>query len=155
MIPLNREIAGLLPGLRRYAHALTGNRMSGDRYVRITLETLAEEPWRIRAGRDVRFHLYKLFNDVLSIFAPDSDDDTIDQADPYHRLKHRVLDLPLTSRKLLLLVTVERFPLHRAAELLDMPTLEAEAYLADARDRLCSLVAEGAARVRISQEQAA
>src|SRR5262249_30704916 len=119
------------------------------------LEILAEEPWRVRAGRDVRFHLYKLFNDVLSIFAPGPDDGTIDQADPYHRLKHSVLDLPLTSRRLLLLVTVERFPLHRAAELVDMPTREAEAHLADARARLCSLTAEGAGRVRNSQEQAA
>ena len=139
MTPLNQEIATLLPGLRRYARAVTGDRPSGDRYVRIALEILAEEPWRIRAGSDVKFDLYKLFDDVLSIFEPGPVDDAVDRADPYHRLKHGVLDLPLTSRKLVLLVTVERFPLRRAAELVHMPMQEAEVHLAGARARLSGI----------------
>lgn len=157
MAPLIQEIATVLPSLRRYARAVVGDHRSGDRYIRVALEILAEEPWRVRPGRDVKFHLYKLFDDVLSIFQPGPSAGMIDEADPYHRLKHGVLDLPLVSRKLLLLVTVERFPLSRAAELLQMPAREAEVHLAGARARLSGLTA--AVReptiARISQEQAA
>jgi DNA-directed RNA polymerase specialized sigma24 family protein len=155
MTPLNQEIARLLPGLRRYARAVTGDRLSGDRYVRIALEILVEEPWRIRAVGDVKFDLYKLFDDVLSIFEPGPAADAIDWADPYHRLKRGVLDLPLVSRKLLLLVSVERFPLRRAAELMRMPVQEAEVHLAGARARLSRLTARVPGIARISQEQAA
>jgi len=157
MTPLIREISKLLPSLRRYARAVTGDRLSADRYIRIALEILAEEPWRLPPGREVKFGLYKLFDDVLSIFEPDPVADTIDQADPYHRLKHGVLDLPILSRKLLLLVTVERFPLSRAAQLLQMPAREAEIYLAGACAQLRGLTPAFPDRLieRISQEQAA
>src|SRR5215469_823243 len=141
MTSINQEIVTLLPGLRRYACAVTGDRQCGDRYVRIALEILAEEPWRVRAGPDVRFCLYRLFDDVLSIFEPGPADEVIEQADPYHRLKHGVLDLPFLSRKLLLLVSVERFSLGRAAELLGMPACEAEVHLAGARAQLSSVTA--------------
>jgi DNA-directed RNA polymerase specialized sigma24 family protein len=141
MTPFMQEIATLLPSLRRYARAVTGSRQSGDRYIRIALEILAEEPWRVRPGRDVKLRLYKLFDEVLSIFEPDPTEGTVDQADPYHRLRHGVMDLPLLSRKLLLLVTVERFPLSRAAELLGMPPREAEVHLAGARAQLSGLAA--------------
>jgi hypothetical protein len=156
MTPLAQEITNVLPGLRRYARAVTGDQRSGDRYIRIALEILAEESWRVRAGREVKFHLYKLFDDVLSIFEP-APSDGIDQADPYHRLKHGVLDLPLLSRKLLLLVTLERFPIGRAAELLQMPEREAEVHLAGARAQLSGFTAPvREPRVEpASQEQAA
>jgi DNA-directed RNA polymerase specialized sigma24 family protein len=142
MTPDIQEIATLLPSLRRYAHAVTGDRRSGDRYVRIALEILAEEPWRLRPGHDVKFRLYQLFDDVLSVFESDPSDDMGDQADPFHRLKQGVLDLPMVSRKLLLLVTVERFPLARAAELVRMPAREAEVHLAGAHARLSSVAGE-------------
>jgi hypothetical protein len=157
MTSLTVEIAKFLPSLRRYARAVTGDQRSGDRYIRIALEILTEEPWRVRPGHDVKFRLYKLFDDVLSIFEPGPSDGMIDQADPYHRLKHGLLDLPLLSRKLLLLVTVERFPLSWAAELLQMPTREAEVHLVGARVQLSELTAafREPPVERISQEQAA
>jgi DNA-directed RNA polymerase specialized sigma24 family protein len=157
MTPLIQEILKLLPSLRRYARAVTGDRRSADRYIRMALEILAEEPWRVPPGHEVKFGLYKLFDDVLSIFESDPTGETIDQTDPYHRLKHGVLDLPILSRKLLLLVTVERFPLSRAAKLLQMPAREAEIHLAGACARLSGLAPALPDRLieRISEEQAA
>jgi DNA-directed RNA polymerase specialized sigma24 family protein len=157
MTPLIQEISKLLPSLRRYARAVTGDRRSADRYIRIALEILAEEPWRLAPGRELKFDLYKLFDDVLSVFEPDPAGDPIDQTDPYHRLKHGVLDLPILSRKLLLLVTVERFPLSRAARLLQMPAREAQIHLAGACAQLSGLTPALPDRIieRISQEQAA
>ena len=157
MTLLIQEISKLLPSLRRYARAVTGDRCSGDRYIRMALEILAEEPWRLPPGQEVKFGLYKLFDDVLSIFESDPVAEAIDQADPYHRLKHGLLDLPILSRKLLLLVTVERFPLSRAAQLLQMPAREAEIHLAGACAQLRGLTPALPDRLieRISQEQAA
>jgi len=157
MTPLTQEISKLLPSLRRYARAVTRDRRSADRYIRAALEILAEEPWRVRPGHDVEFRLYRLFDEILSIFEPDPTGDMIAQTDPYHRLKHGVLDLPILSRKLLLLVMVKRFPLSRAAELLQMPAREAEVRLAGARVQLSGLVPASHERLmeRISQEQAA
>jgi DNA-directed RNA polymerase specialized sigma24 family protein len=65
--------------------------------------------------------------------------------------------LPLLSRKLLLLVTVERFSVSRAAELLEMPEREAEVHLAGARVQLSGFTAafRGAHLEPVSQEQAA
>lgn len=137
MTPLDQEIVHALPSLRRYARAVTGDRHTGDRYVLVALEILSEEPWRIQPGQDMKFRLYKLFDDVLSIFEPGPMKD-IDRADPYHRLRHGVLDLPLLSRKLLLLVVLERFSVARAAEMLELPELEAENHLVGARAQLTS-----------------
>jgi hypothetical protein len=123
----------------------------------LLLEILAEEPWHVWPGQDVKFRLYKLFDQVLSIFEPARSDASADQADPYDGPKHGLMDLPLSSRKLLLLVTVERFPLSRAAEMLEMPAREAELHLAGARAQLCGLTAafRDLAAERILQEQAA
>jgi DNA-directed RNA polymerase specialized sigma24 family protein len=148
-------IAPLLPRLRRYARAVTGDRRTGERYVDIVLEILAEEPWHVWPGEDVKFRLYKLFDQVLSIFEPARSDASSDQADPYDGLRHGVMDLPLSSRKLLLLVTVERFPLSRAAEMLEMPAREAELHLAGARAQLCGVEVRDLPAERILQEQAA
>jgi DNA-directed RNA polymerase specialized sigma24 family protein len=137
MTPLTQEIANVLPSLRRYGRAVTGDRHTGDRYILVTLEILSEEPWRVQPGQDVKFRLYKLFGDVLSIFEPGPMKD-VGRADPYHRLTCRVLDLPLLSRKVLLLVMLERFSVARAAQLLGLPEREAEIHLAGARAQLTS-----------------
>ena len=152
MMPLNQEIADVLPSLRRYGRAVTGDRRTGDRYILVALEILSEEPWRIRTGQDVKFRLYKLFDDVLSIFEPGPMKDA-DRADPYHRLRRGVLDLPLLSRKLLLLVMLERFSVARAAELLELPEREAEIHLAGARAQLRSAL--GTDGLETSHQQAA
>jgi hypothetical protein len=153
MTPLSQEIANVLPSLRRYGRAVTGDRHTGDRYILVALEILSEEPWRIRPGHDVKFRLYKLFDDVLSIFEPGPMKD-VDRADPYHRLRCRVLDLPLLSRKLLLLVMLERFSVARAAELVGLPEREAEIHLAGARAQLTSALGNTDG-LRTSHKQAA
>jgi DNA-directed RNA polymerase specialized sigma24 family protein len=139
MTPLSQEIANVLPSLRRYGRAVTGDRHTGDRYILVALEILSAEPWRIQPGQDVKFRLYKLFDDVLSIFEPGPMKD-IDREDPYHRLRRGVLHLPLLSRKLLLLVMLERFTVARAAELLGLSEREAQIHLAGARAQLSSVL---------------
>ena len=127
MTPLRERIVDALPSLRRYACALVGNRRTGDRYIRIALDVLSQEPWRVQICDDVKFELYKAFHDALGarfIFDSDPPEDW-DDADPHHSVKRGLLDLPLVNRKLLLLVTLEGFSLKRAAELVQLPEREA------------------------------
>jgi DNA-directed RNA polymerase specialized sigma24 family protein len=140
MTPLSREITDALPRLRRYGRAVTGDRRTGDRYIHVALEILSEEPWRIWSRHGVKFHLYKLFNDVLSVLEAGPSHD-VDREDPYHRLRLGVLGLPLLNRKLLLLVMLEQFPVARAAEMLELSEREAKIHLTDARAQLRHLTA--------------
>jgi RNA polymerase sigma-70 factor (ECF subfamily) len=141
MTPLDQEIVEQLPSLRRYACALTGNRQIGDEYVHAALAALADEPWRIGASDDVKPQLFRLFHhvmDALHVRISEASNDA-DDADPYQDIKRGLLDLPLLTRKLLLLVTVERFPLERAASVLGLPAREAKRRFARARIELSGL----------------
>src|SRR5215470_11525699 len=144
MTPLSQEFADTLPSLRRYGRALTGDRRTADRYILLALEILSEEPGRIRPRHDVKFHLYRLFNDVLSVFETESSND-VDREDPYHRLRLGVLGLPLLNRKLLLLV------------MLELSEREAKNHLADARAQLRYVTAalHDTDSLRTSHKQAA
>jgi len=140
MRPLANEIGSTLPALRRYACALTGDQRTGDWYVRVALEALLEEPSRISPNGDERFQLYKLLGEVLTIDGPASfnvpSDADADRAESTDSLKRRVTDLPILTRHLLLLVTLEGFSVRRAAELFGIPESEAEAHLLWARRQL-------------------
>jgi hypothetical protein len=121
--------------LRRYASALTGDRRMGDWYTRITLETLLQEPFRVRADGDVRFQLFKLRGDALSVDGVVSVD-AQDETESDDVLKRGLLALPLLTRHLFLLVTLEGFSVRRAAELLGMAKGEAESFFTFAREQM-------------------
>jgi len=135
MTSLRQRIVETLPSLRRYACALSGDRRTGDEIIRVALMVLAEDPRHVRADADLRFQLYRLFHRVFDVViapaAPSQEDAA--EMDPYHEVKLGLISLPLMSRKLLLLVTMEGFSLERAAELLDLPVREARLRLVRAR----------------------
>jgi predicted DNA-binding protein (UPF0251 family) len=135
--------------LRRYALALTGDRTTGDWYVRVALETLLEEPSRIAPDGDVKFQLYELLCDVLAIGGPASSFPAARFDQDRHgvalNLRDRVLALPLTTRHLLLLVTLEGFALEQAARMMKIPRAEAASRLRSAREH-CSPATDRGAR---------
>ena len=135
MAPLRKQIIETLPSLRRYACALTGDRNTGDEYIRVALMVLAEDPRHLRTAADVKFQLYKLFHRVLDVLiVPVADAlEGFADSDPYYGLKRGLMALPLLSRKLLLLTTMQGFALERAAELLGLPVREARLRLVRAR----------------------
>ena len=138
MTSLSQALNATVPGLRRYAAALTGDRAAGDRYVRVTLETLAQEPWRVHLAGDVRFQLYRLFHEVLHIFnspADEAGDEVVTLAAGW-QLRQQLADLPLLNRELLLLVLLEGFTTKQAAILLHLRLPEAVQRLARARAQL-------------------
>lgn len=124
----------MFSSFRRYTWALTGDRGTGDWYARIALETLAQEPFRVRAGGDVKLQLYKLLGEALSVNSVASD--IPDDAESDDMLKQGLLALPLLKRHLFLLVTREGFAVGRAAELLGMAESEAQSLVASTRQQM-------------------
>jgi DNA-directed RNA polymerase specialized sigma24 family protein len=143
MTPLATDILHILPGLRRYAFALTGSRRSGDEYIRVALEALLQEPWRSDPGGDVKFMLYEFFHRALEICDLPRQEFP-EASDPHVEVKQGLLRLPLLGRKLVLLVTLEGFSLERAAALVHVPEREAELRVAVARRHLHSAAKKAA-----------
>lgn len=129
------DIIPILPSLRRYASALTGSARSGDEYIRVALETIVQEPWRLPVATDIRPELYALLHRTLDV-CHFEDLDSRDGLDGSSDLKHQLMQLPLVDREVLLLVDLEGFALHDAAELLGLPEFEAAWRLTGARRAL-------------------
>lgn len=144
MTALAREIVDALPSLRRYTYALTGDRRRSDSYVGVTLAVLAEEPWHVRPGGDVRYQLYRLVHRVLdALFVPEpAAPIELAAASPRKALVARLQALPLPLRKLVLLTTLERLSLARAAALVELSPWEARTQLARARRALAGVPAQ-------------
>jgi CheY-like chemotaxis protein len=110
------EIVKHLPFLRRYARALTGSQVAGDRYIRACLEgILADKPDLMKQG-DARRELYRWFHDTLGTVdrlhleepppEPGSAPDTV---------QGRLEELPAKERQILLLTSLEAFDIADAA----------------------------------------
>ena len=67
MAEASREIMKQLPYLRRYARAISGSQERGDRYIRVALETIVQEPGRIDPDANVKQQLFQLFHDVWTM----------------------------------------------------------------------------------------
>ncbi len=96
------DIIPILPGLRRYASALTGSVRSGDEYIRVGLEALVAEPWRVPGAINVKPELYALLHRTLRAChfrdlgsAEKRDGGSVE-------FKHDLLRLPLLDREVLL-----------------------------------------------------
>ena len=136
MASLSSEIAKHLPFLRRYARALTGSQERGDRYIRLCLETLVEEPSRIPSDVSVRVQLFGLFHDVWTTVdnvAPEVEDSTGEQE---AQVKERLAALPPRERQVLLLVSLEGFSIEDTGYILNLDEAEVRRLLDMAREDL-------------------
>ena len=135
MTQIAEDIIRILPGLRRYACAVTGSTRSGDQYIRVALETLVEEPWRFPDRSSVKPELYGLLHRTLRACRFE-DSDAPENPDDGRDIRHRLRSLALADRELLLLVDLEGFHPYDAAELLGLRETDAEWRLAGARRAL-------------------
>ena len=142
----------LIPRLRRYARALTGERSAADDLVQDTLERAWTKLHLWRAGSDLRAWLFTIMhnvhvNQVRSRVASPTlplDDDMPDapvrptQSD---MLEVRDIDaalrrLPVEQREVLLLVALEHMSYQQSADTLGIPIGTVMSRLARARERL-------------------
>jgi len=134
MPDISDQLVTILPYLRRYARALVGDQQIGDTYVRICLETLIQEPARVRAGPEARVQLYALFHEVFTrTGVRDASSDTLNPSDLTDlTVESRLRALPPTERQALLLTTLEGFSVSQTAEILKVPESTAADLIADA-----------------------
>jgi len=156
----------LIPRLRRYARALTGERNAADDLVQDTLERAWTKLHLWRAGSDLRAWLFTIMhnvhvNQVRSRGATPTlplDEDMPDapvRATQSDMLEVRDIDaalrrLPLEQREVLLLVALEHMSYQAAADTLEIPIGTVMSRLARGRERLRILLqGEAAAYLKV------
>lgn len=112
-----------LPYLRRYARALTGNQDTGDRYAAATLETILADPSIFDGSKDSKVALFHAFHVVWS-----SAGAPVDEADTRIAASAQAHMATLTpnTREALLLSTIEGFPQHDIAQIMQITGAEAD-----------------------------
>ena len=158
MNDFSARVQELIPRLRRYARALTGERGAADDLVQDTLERAWIKLHLWRHGSDLRAWLFTIMhnvhvNQVRSRAANSTvplDDEIADapvRATQFDMLEVRDIDtalrrLPVEQLEVLLLVALERMSYDEAARTLGIPIGTVMSRLARARDRLRAILAE-------------
>lgn len=156
-----RQLAPHIPGLRRYARALTGNAWAADDLVQDTLERACSK-WRLWvAGSDLRAWLFAIMHNLFASQvrrAPPHAAVSLDELPPEQQggvdpgrdhgvrldLQRCLLQLPEEQRAVLLLVTLEDLSYAEVAKVLGIPLGTVMSRLSRARARLQELL-DGAA----------
>ena len=152
------ELIAQIPGLRRYARALTGNAWAADDLVQDTLERACTK-WRLWAvGSDLRAWLFTLMHNLFvnqlrhssrqaGLATPLDIDDLSEQLatpDARHEqmldLQRCLLRLPQDQRAVLLLVSLEDMSYEETARIVGAPVGTVMSRLSRARTRLRELM---------------
>jgi RNA polymerase sigma factor (sigma-70 family) len=153
---MNRTVvAEQLPGLRRYARALTGDAWAADDLVQDTLERACAK-WALwRAGSDLRAWLFTLMHNLhlnhvrgarVALHSTSIEDVQAELRAPPSRtddamdLDRCLQRLPADQRAVLLLVTLEDMTYEEAAKVLGVPPGTVMSRLSRARSRLRELM---------------
>ena len=146
------RVSELIPRLRRYARALTGERTAADDLVQDTLERAWTKLHLWRTGSDLRAWLFTIMHNVhvnqvrsraATATLPLDDDmpDAPTRATQADMLEVRDIDsalrrLPVEQREVLLLIALEHMSYQETADTMGIPIGTVMSRLARARDRL-------------------
>jgi len=153
------EITALIPRLRRYARALTGDRSFADDLVQDTLERAWGRIYLWRPGSDLRAWLFTIMhnlhvnqartrrseesidlrNEPMEFAARPSQEERLEIRDLTMALRR----LPDEQREVLLLVGLEEMSYQEAAKVLAVPLGTVMSRLSRGRERLRALMSEG------------
>lgn len=150
------DLIAQIPGLRRYARALTGDAWAADDLVQDTLERACNK-WRLwRVGSDLRAWLFTLMhNQFVSQWrhaarhAPAAEASASDLPEPLAPetpletaldLQRCLMRLPAEQRAVLLMVTLEDLSYAEVARICGVPVGTVMSRLSRARSRLQALL---------------
>ena len=162
---IRAEIAALVPRLRRFAYALSGNRDEGDDLVQqACLKALSRldqyqrgtrlDSWMFRIIQTTHIDALRRRKRQASPVEPELLERQSDEGREADRQEHRLLlartraaiaELPEEQRAVMALVAIEGYSYREAAEILETPVGTVMSRLARARARLLPLMAEGVA----------
>ena len=150
------QVEQLIPRLRRYARALTGERAAADDLVQDTLERACNKLHLWRRGSDLRAWLFTIMHNVYvnqvrsragSPIVPLDEDDIDAPVRPTQTDMLEIRDLetalqrlPAEQREVLLLVALERLSYDEAARALSIPIGTVMSRLSRGRERLRALL---------------
>lgn len=155
------DIEALIPRLRRFARALTGNREAADDLTQDTLERAWNKRHLWQAGTNLRAWLFAVMHgvfvngtrrrrpveslDALEASAPERADDgaSAETAIAVRELRQALQRLPDEQRQVVLLVGLEQFSYAEAAGVLEVPIGTVMSRLARGRERLRQLLEDG------------
>ena len=141
------KLAQHLPFVRRYARALTGDQVSGDNYVRASLEAVAAGQIEIEETATPRVELYKAFHAIWGTTGAQLEETSGATDDPARRL----MRIPPRSRQAFLLTALEGFTASETATILGTDLAEVNALIAQAQ---ADIDAELATDVLIIEDEA-
>jgi RNA polymerase sigma factor (sigma-70 family) len=152
------ELIAQIPGLRRYARALTGNSWAADDLVQDTLERACTK-WRLwAAGSDLRAWLFTLMHNLFvnqlrhssrqAALATPLDIDALPEPvaatdasqEQLLDLQRCLMRLPQDQRAVLLLISVEDMSYEETARIVDAPVGTVMSRLSRARTRMRNLM---------------
>lgn len=114
---VSQMVAQAVPGLRRYARALTGSQSSGDAYVAATLEALTQDPSVLSTADDPRVALFGAFTRIWNSIGVNGRSVDTSIKPPADR---HLDDITPRPRQAFLLVSMEGFADAQAASILDV-----------------------------------
>lgn len=145
---LSARVAELLPFLRRYARALTGNQTTGDNYVAATLEALLQDRSVFEQGHDEKVALFRAFHKIWQSTGAPVDEGESGLAG---RAQAHLARLTANTREALLLHTIEEFDTAGVAAVMDIEASEAQHLIETARREMEDSVS---GRVMVIEDEA-
>lgn len=146
------QVAAVIPRLRRYARALTGDTLSADDLVQDTLERALNKRHLWRDGSDLRAWMFTIMHNVFvnqrrarraesTTALEDEANEVAAQASSVDLLEVGEIDvairqLPVEQREVLLLVALEQLSYEETAQALGIPIGTVMSRLHRARDRV-------------------
>ena len=125
------KVTAHLPYLRRFARSVTGSQRSGDAYVVSTLEAMLADPSVFATNLPPRVALYRTFLKIVNSIPLN----TQSEAPPHPALdavKRNLEILAPKARQAFLLVAVEEFQPHDAAQIMDISAEELQGLIDEA-----------------------
>lgn len=134
---LSEVVASLLPYLRRYARALTGDQRTGDRYAAATLEALLADRSVFEQGMNSRVSLFHAFHKIWSSLGEPV---ATAETGPARRAQAHLKRLTPNTREALLLSTIEEFPREEIALVMGRELSEIDHLLAIAEREMAQSI---------------
>lgn len=134
------QVARYLPYLRRFARALTGNQVDGDRQVEQLLQSLIADPREFPTDISAKLALYRAFMRIRRHDA-EAHSQAAAGSDKLSKVEARLQSLTPLSREAFLLASVEEFPITDVASILERSPEEAQALVDQAGREITRQVA--------------
>ena len=131
---LGQQLAPHLPFLRRYARALTGAQLHGDKYVRATLEAIVAAPDQFPRDVEPRLGLYRMFQGIWNSANYDQGDgEGVEGGEGQEAVaRARLSRMTPFSRQALLLTAMEGFTPEDAGYLMEVDAEEVNGLVMEA-----------------------